>query len=67
MKDLAFFPIVDAQISAIITAGLKADLNKNPNQSDYNLAASLLTMKLGPEPEAFANSNTGGKKPYCTL
>lgn len=28
MEDLAFFPIVDAQISAITTAGLKADLKK---------------------------------------
>lgn len=37
----AFFPIADAQISDIITAGLKADLKKTPDQSDYELAISL--------------------------
>lgn len=57
-----FFPIVNAQISAI-TAGFKADLKKNPlNQSDYNLPTSLLTMESGPESEAFDNSSIGGKK-----
>lgn len=38
MEDLAFVLIVDAQISTITTAGLKADLKKTPKQSDYNLA-----------------------------
>lgn len=64
MEDLAFFffLIVEAQISATITADSKQTLKKIPNQSDYNLAVLLLTMQPGPESEAFANLNTGGEK-----